>query len=137
MQDPLETGTSVHPKKPDGIYAAQLLFIASAVIWLFLMIITLTRVSGTPGQRITALVIAIFMLGNAGAMAAAGVGIGKRKRIFFSFAVFVLLVNIILTFTDQFGLLDFITLAIDVVVLGLLIANRSYYTPAPKNAAGP
>jgi hypothetical protein len=39
----------------------------------------------------------------------------------------VLIVNLVLTLTDQVGLLDWITLLIDLVLVGLLLANRKSY----------
>lgn len=60
----------------------------------------------------------------------AGIVIGKPNRLFYFFGVMVLAINIILTVTDQFGVLDLITLVIDMVILGLLIATRSYYLVA-------
>ena len=54
-------------------------------------------------------------------MALSAWGLGRGQTIFIYFALAVLLVNIILTFTDQFGLFDFLTLVIDVVLLELVI----------------
>ncbi len=42
----------------------------------------------------------------------------------------VLLVNIILTITDEFGILDFATLVFDVLLLGFLVITRSHYVTA-------
>ena len=56
-----------------------------------------------------------------------GVGLGKRQRRFYYLAILVLAVTIILTFTDEFGLLDLLTLIMDGVLLGLLIATRAAY----------
>jgi hypothetical protein len=56
-----------------------------------------------------------------------GVGIGKRNKIFYYFAIVLLAINIVLTVTDEFGLFDLITLIIDLVLLGLLIATGRKY----------
>ncbi|MBE2223209.1 MAG: hypothetical protein IAF02_16825, partial [Anaerolineae bacterium] len=45
----------------------------------------------------------------------------------FWLATAVLLINIILTFTDQVGIFDLLTLLLDVVILSLLIANRDWF----------
>jgi len=88
----------------------------------------MTRISASSSsQPITALVIAILMLANVGAMLVAGVGMGKRNRWFYYFGILVLVVNIILTFTDQFGILDLVTLVFDVILLGFLVITRSHY----------
>ena len=70
------------------------------------------------------------MFGNAGAMLLAGLGLGLRRLLPWLFAMAVLLVNILLTFTDQVGILDWVTFAIDIVLVMLLFANRSRYWPA-------
>ena len=45
----------------------------------------------------------------------------------FFIALIVLGVNIVLTVTDQVGLIDFITMLIDLAILGLLILDRAKY----------
>ena len=118
-------------KAPTSVKAAQALFFANAVIWLLLGITSLGRLAGSSTSQTTAmLIVALLMFGNAGAMLVAGVGIGKQHRLFYFFGLAVLVINIILTVTDQFGVLDFITLVIDVVLLGLLIVTRARYLSA-------
>ena len=73
------------------------------------------------------LVIAILMFGNVGAFILCGLIIGKRSRWAFFIALIVLGVNIVLTVTDQFGWIDFITTLIDLAILGLLILDRAKY----------
>ena len=110
------------------VKTAQILFFVNAAIWLLIGVISMTRIlASSSGQHITALVIAILMLGNVGAMLIAGIGIGKRNRWFYYFGILVLLINIILTITDQFGILDFVTLVFDVILLGFLIITRSHF----------
>ena len=63
------------------------------------------------------------MFGNAAVMLWSGVAIGKRQKRFHALALAVLVINIVLTFTDQFGLFDLLTLLIDVALLGILLAS--------------
>jgi hypothetical protein len=114
---------------PAPVKAAQALFFVNAAIWLLLGIATIVRMpAGGSGQTITAAVIAILMFANLGAMLVAGVAIGKQQRPFYYIGIAILVVNIILTVTDQFGLLDFVTLVMDMVLLGLLIVTRARYS---------
>lgn len=83
---------------------------------------------------VTTLVVSLLMIGNAGAMLAAGIGIGRRRRLNYGFAFLVLAVNIVLTLTDQFGLLDVVTLVIDLILLGLLIGLMKQTRPARLRA---
>ena len=115
-------------KVPNSVIATQSLFFINAAIWLLFGVVSLTRMAtGSSDQTITTLVVAILMFGNVGAMLLAGIGLGRRQRLFYYFGIALLAVNIILTVTDGFGIFDFVTLVIDVVLLGLLIATRSRY----------
>jgi hypothetical protein len=114
-------------KTLNAVRAAQILFFLNAVIWLILGIVSLLRLSrGSPIPIIMALGIAIMMFGNASAMIVSGFGL-RKWRGFYYLALAVLLVNIVLTFTDQVGLLDILTFALDLVLLGLLIVARKRF----------
>ncbi len=103
---------------------AQALFFLNAAIWLLFGVWSVLRLSAaTSGHALTAVVVAILMFGNAAAMLWSGVTIAKRQKRFYALALAVLLVNIVLTFTDQFGLLDLLTLLLDLVLLGVLLAG--------------
>ncbi|MCX6029164.1 MAG: hypothetical protein NT169_07650 [Chloroflexi bacterium] len=116
---------------PYIVRAAQAVFFLNAAIWLQFGVLSLIRMAGgSPDRAITAGIVAILMFGNVAAMLLCGVGLGKQQKRFYYLAVAVLVVNILLTVTDQFGVLDFITLVIDVGLLALLIATRSRYLSA-------
>ena len=106
---------------------ARGLFFLNAAIWLVFGMVTVVRLAGNAGQGVTAVVVAVLMFGNAGAMALSGVLLGRRRVLFYLFALAVLVVNILLTFTDQVGALDWITFAIDLVLLGILILARKQF----------
>ena len=106
---------------------AQGLFFLNAAIWLVFGVVSVVRIAGNGGQGATAVVVAVLMFGNAGAMALSGALLGKRRRLFYLFALAVLAVNIVLTFTDQVGALDWITFAIDLVLLGILLGWRKAF----------
>jgi hypothetical protein len=111
------------------VRAAQALFFLNTGIWVGLGFWSLVKLAkGNSDSTITGLIIAAMMFGNALAMLASGIGLGKRQKRFFYLALAILLVNIILTVTDQFGILDFLTLVIDLALLGFLIADRRNYS---------
>ena len=110
------------------IKTAQALFLLNAVIWLVLAAVTLIRLSDGGAERaMTMLVVAVMMFGNVAAMLICGWGIGRGQKGFYYLAFAVVIVNIVLTFTDQFGLLDLITVIVDFVLLGFLIAARKRF----------
>jgi hypothetical protein len=115
---------------------AQGLFFLNAAIWLALGVVSSIRLGSSGSQGVTALVIAILMFGNAGAMALRGALLGRRRLLFYLFALAVLAVNIVLTFTDQVGVLDWITLAIDLVLVGILaVAGKRFLSDAGAASA--
>jgi|PlaIllAssembly_1097288.scaffolds.fasta_scaffold599304_2 hypothetical protein len=99
-------------------------FFFNAVIWTILGVYSILRTAGKPDQSIMMLVIAILMFGNVGAFIFCGLTIGKKSRIFYLVCILVLAVNITLSITDEVGLLDLITLLVDLVILGFLLAGR-------------
>jgi hypothetical protein len=82
------------------------------------------KTAGKSDQSIMMLVIAILMFGNVGAFIFCGLSIGKKSRIFYLVSILVLVVNITLSITDEFGLLDLISMLVDLVILGFLLAGR-------------
>jgi hypothetical protein len=115
-------------KSSKTIRTAQGLFILNTTIWLVFGIVSLSSNSlGEAVPEFVRWIIASLMFGNAAAMLVSGYAIGQRIRWTFTLALTVLAINILLTFTDQVGLFDWITLAIDLVLLGLLIAARKWF----------
>jgi len=106
---------------------AQGMFVLNALIWLAFGTYTLIGMAGRYPNQITLHVVGIMMLGNVGAMALSGVLLSRQNKWFYYFAMFVLVINILLTFTDQVGFFDFATLAIDLVLFGILISIRKQY----------
>jgi len=110
---------------------AQVLFFLNSLIWLAFGIYTLFGMAGRYPNQITLYVVGIMMLGNFGAMALSGILLGRNNKWFYYFAMFILVINILLTFTDQFGFFDYITLVIDFVLFGILISIRKLYLSIP------
>ena len=112
----------------DPVKTAQAIFRLNAVIWLVFGIISLVRLAGNPThQTITLFVVASLMFVNVGAMLLSAWLISKRNQWLYLIALTVLLGNIILTFTDQFGLFDLITLVIDLILLGIMLVKREQF----------
>jgi len=115
-----------------SIKAAQVLLGLTAIIWVSFGAVSLfTLAEQNPEQIVLFGLIAILMFGNAGAMLLASWLLGKRWKSGFYLALAVLLVNVILTLTDQFGIFDLITFILDLILLGILIAKRSVFIRSP------
>jgi hypothetical protein len=113
------------PRALRSVRAAQLLFFLNCAIWLVFATVVTIRIMNN--QNITPPIVAVLMFGNACAMLIVGLGIATLHRWWYFLGIAVLAVNILLTITDEFGFFDFITLLIDVALLGLLIITRAQY----------
>ena len=115
-------------RAPRAVVAAQVLFYILAAIWLLFGILSLIRMTnGATDQTITMWIVSVLVVANAGAMVVAGLGLGSGHRLFYYFAPVLLVANLVLTVTDQFGAFDLITLLIDAALLALVIATRNRY----------
>ncbi len=109
---------------PPRFYIIALL-VLNAAIWLSFGTISLIRMkANTSLPDFVLLIIAVLMLGNAGAFLLSAWALRTRLRGAFWLTLTVLLVNIVLTFTDQFGWFDFATLLLDLIIFGLLLRDR-------------
>lgn len=115
---------------PLAVRFARLLLYLVAGFWLVLGFATLAEPAGLAaldGQF--RWIVSAAMAANAAALAIAGWLLGLRRRSVWLFALALLAVNIALTLTDQAGFYDWVTLALDVVVVGLLIGARFWFRP--------
>ena len=103
---------------------AQYLFFLIGGIWLVLAGLTFFSRGGFQSAY---WIIAVLMVGNGGALIVLGVGINRFRKLFFWLGLIAVGVNIFLTFTDQFGLWDMITLLIDLSLFGVLVLNWKHY----------
>lgn len=125
----------VPPEKTElAVRWAQILFYVNAAIWLaFGLLGLILPVEGNQASAMTRGIVAVMMFANAGTMALIGWALAKRPqhparlRLVYYLALVVLLVNIVLTVTDQFGLLDLLVLLVDLALLALLLFRRSAY----------
>ncbi len=121
-------------KSPALLRVTQVLFFLNSAIWLSISAWSVFRIaSNGEANLISSVVVAVLMVGNAAAFLAIGVGLksgllGFGARPFFFLGFIVLSVNILLTFTDQFGILDLATLVVDIIaVFMLVIVYRQWF----------
>lgn len=107
---------------------SQTLFSLNALIWVGLGIGTLWRLGDTsPNLRFIMAIMGVMMFGNAGAFLLSAWLLPKKRMPVVIFALAVLLVNILLTFTDQVGFWDWATVLIDFVLVGILLGRWSVF----------
>ncbi len=113
------------PRIQNPLLVTQRLFYLNAAVWVLLGILTLWSMNASGSiDAIGAIMIGMLMFGNAFILALAGVGLAERTRLTYLFAVLILVVNILLTFTDQVGWLVELTLLLDLAILALLVIYR-------------
>ncbi|HEY3310935.1 MAG TPA: hypothetical protein VGK00_04770 [Anaerolineales bacterium] len=118
-----------NPKYPDPVRIAQVLFFINAALWLALASqrIFMPEVDASLDEPIGRGILAVLLFGNAALMVWCGLMLGKRLRLYFYIAVMVLVINVILTVTDQIRLADLLTLLVDLALLGILSLTRKNY----------
>ena len=108
--------------------SAQALFYINAAIWFLRGILDLSDLGKTkPDHSLSGTTAANFMFGNAGAMILCAFFIGRHNKNFYFFAVALLFINILFIITDPLNVIDFITLMIDLILIGILIRIYQNY----------
>ena len=121
----------------DPVQVVKRLLGLDALIWAgFGIFSLLSQMERYPEQRTLYTLIALMMFGNAAAMLGAAMLIGKRRRIFYLLTLVLVLVNIFLTFTDQFGVFDLATLILGLMIGVLLISRRGAFLPGEPIRSG-
>lgn len=119
---------SVPARAPAAVLAAQALFLFSALFWLGLAVRTILALDpNDPNLLTTMWVIGVLMLLNTAALVWVGLGLGRRERRFYWSAVALVVVNLVLSITDQMGALDWFALALSAAMLALLLATKKLY----------
>lgn len=117
-------------KYPSLIAVARLLFLLNAIVWFIFGVWSMAKISAMN----YAWVLALLMFTNAAVMLWLGWGIKKQHKGYYFLAIAVVAVNVILTMTDEFGLLDFFVLVIDLVLFAILIVTKAYYLSANEKS---
>jgi hypothetical protein len=111
------------PPRPVLITVARGLFLLLALIWSLLALLSLLR----PPSGMTATMIWLIvglMAGNVLALLLSAWGLGRGGRWLYRFALTVVVANLLLSVTDEFGPLDLLSLLLDSLLLLLLLAIR-------------
>jgi hypothetical protein len=121
------------PRVERAALMARILFAVNAVAWILLGIAGVMRLRlAAPVGTGLPWAVAILMFGNAAAMAWFAWALGRRRALWYWAAVALVVANILLSVTDQFGLLDMLVLLVDAVLLILLLAARARFLPVQR-----
>ena len=100
----------------------QALFIVNALVWLLFGVLSLIlAVEVATGTRWA---ITFLMFANGAVMFWFGLMIVSGSNKIFFLAIFYIALNIVLSITDQFGMIDALILLLNLCLLGLLFVTR-------------
>lgn len=105
------------------------IFFITAILLTVLSAGSFLRASGNPNLKVIYIVYAVLFLGDAIAMLICGLYINRYLKLIYWFAVTVVGLNIILTLFDQFGLIDFLFVMLNIVTLIPLLVYRKEFLP--------
>jgi hypothetical protein len=115
--------------KHNFIAFPRYLFFVTAVVLVVFGINSFMRDNPNPDMKLVYDVYGALMLGDALAMLICGLYINRQIKAVYLFAVIVLSFNIIVTIFDQFGLIDFLFVLLNVITLIPLLVLRKELLP--------
>ena len=113
---------------PMSIKVLEILFLINVALWVLFGLYGLFGAESIdPVNAGTVRINAVIMLVYAGIFLYIVWGINKRKKWSFYGAVAVLAITIVMTIFDQVGIIDIAILIFNIVLLGYLVKNKSYF----------
>jgi hypothetical protein len=123
-----KTQNNIQIEGKTSINLAEWGFILLGVIWFLFGMYSLIRISGgSTSLSNFGWIIAGLMFINGAVLIWIGWGLREARRFYFYLALLVLVGNILLTITDEFGIFDLVTFMIAISLLILLLVTRSKY----------
>ena len=113
--------------RPAVVTATAVLFIVAALFWILMAAATVITEDTHVVPQVPAWILMVFMLANALVLLALARGLWAQKRLYWAVAVVYLGFNIVLTITDQFGLIDLVYLVVIALLLAFLVGTRKNY----------
>jgi len=113
-------------KKENMMHLIQGLLLLNMIVWVALGGLTLHKQAAAAADAVSfQQTIGLMMIGNA--LIFGVLAFSYRKPHFRNITVVWLMVNIVLTFSDQFGLYDVLTLMLDVLIMVLILVQKKRY----------
>ena len=106
---------------------ARYFFLFTFVVLVMFGIGSLLRIVDSPDHANIYVLYALAMFGDAVAILFCALQLNKRTNLVFRLSLFVLVLNIILTIFDQFGLVDLLFVLLNLVTLVFLIIARKEF----------
>jgi hypothetical protein len=121
---------------PPSVRVALLLLALDALLWFaFGVVVACGGIASINHPPVLRWGMAGLALASAASLAGIALLLSRRRRPAFFIAISLLAIIVVLSITDQVGLVDLVALAVSAVPLGLLLKDRAWYL-RPTNAAG-
>ena len=98
----------------------RILLFANAAVWLVFGALSFSQAQGMDWRFI----LSVLMVANALVMIVFGVLLASGRAWVFFLAILYMALNVVLSITDQFGLIDALILLLNLVVLGFLFVTQ-------------
>ena len=105
----------------------QVLFLLNALVWIIFSIFGLVRGAEGVVSMLGAWLLSLLMAINGMIYLAFSLMVRRGGRLMFFGAAAFLLINILLGLMDQLGFLDFLFLAVNLLLMVLLVGNRRMF----------
>ncbi|MBU2235841.1 hypothetical protein KKA01_02140 [Patescibacteria group bacterium] len=132
IQQSNNTG-NIKEKTPITMRVFQVLIIINAAIWFVFGILALLGGTTNPDQVSIMRRLSLLMFGDAAILIFIFRGTVKKQNWTYTGALIVLIINIFLSVTDEFGVADFIAIFASLAALIMLMTNKSIFDSFKKN----
>lgn len=116
--------------KLSAFQLARYFFLFTFLLLIVLGIGSLMRIGTKSDHMVLYIFYAVIMFVDAVVLLLCGLQLSKRTRWIFYVAVFVLMLNILPTIFDQFGLADLLFLLLNLITLAFLLIAHKEFLPA-------
>ncbi len=116
--------------KLTSLQLARYLFLFTAVVLIVFGVGSLLRINENSNRAGLYAFYAALMFFDALLMAFCAFQLPKRSKWIFNFSAFVLVLNILLTIFDQFGVVDLLFVLLNAAAFALLVLTRKEFLPA-------
>ena len=120
-------------KAPITMRVLESLIIINALVWLIFGVLALLGGTTEPDQVNTMRMLSLFMFADAIILFFIFRGLIKKQSWTYTGGLIVLVANIVLSVSDEFGIADFILIFVSLSALIMLLTNKPIFDSFKKN----
>ncbi|MFA6272693.1 MAG: hypothetical protein WC693_06425 [Patescibacteria group bacterium] len=124
---------TIKEKNPITMTVLRMLLIMNALAWLVFGTFAFFGGTTNPDQVTLMKLMSFFMFADAGLFVLVFIGTIKKKMWAYTGGIILLVINIVLSVTDEFGTADFIAIFLSLAALILLLTNKPIFNSFKTN----